>query len=113
MQLDAPGRETRNANMEREALPVAGNANGRCRMHGGSIQGQSECVQARRNTAEAIARRREISGVTRFARALEASELRLMANLEADGQAAYRRKFSDLAQTILAPKSRWRYSNQF
>src|SRR5258705_5088089 len=52
------------------------------------------------------------SDVTRFARALEASELRLTANLEADGQAAYRQKFSDLAQTILAPKSRWRYSNQ-
>jgi hypothetical protein len=62
VQLHAPGREMRSANMEREALPVAGNANGRCRMHGGSIQGQSECVQARRNTAEAIARRREIFG---------------------------------------------------
>jgi hypothetical protein len=54
-------------------------ANGRCRMHGGpspgAPKGNRNAFKHGRYTAEAIARRREISKLIRVARALESSRL--------------------------------------
>src|SRR3979411_2437203 len=54
-------------------------ANGRCRMHGGpspgAPKGNQHAYKHGRYSAEAIARRREISALIRVARALESSRL--------------------------------------
>jgi hypothetical protein len=53
--------------------------NGRCRMHGGASpgapKGNQNALKHGRYTAEAIARRREISALIRIARALESTRL--------------------------------------
>ena len=59
-----------------------------------------------RYTAEAFARRREISELIRVARALES-------NSPGDRRVAYQSRFNELRQTILAPKRRRRHSDQF
>jgi uncharacterized protein YjcR len=54
-------------------------ANGRCRMHGGpspgAPKGNKNALSHGRYTAQAIARRREISALIRVARTLESTKL--------------------------------------
>jgi hypothetical protein len=53
----------------RDLVPVAGDAERRCRMHGGlspgAPKGNSNALKHGRYTAEALARRREIAGLMR------------------------------------------------
>jgi hypothetical protein len=57
------------ADPPREPVPVTGEPNGRCRMHGGmspgAPKGNKNAFKHGRYTAEAIARRREIATLLR------------------------------------------------
>jgi hypothetical protein len=64
----------RRANAEPEPVPIAGNANGRCRMHGGTSpgapKGNKNALKHGRYKSESTANRREIATLLRTMRAL-------------------------------------------
>jgi hypothetical protein len=64
----------RGADKKRQSVPIAGDVNGRCRMHGGpspgAPKGNKHALKHGRYTAKAIARRLEIRELLRAMKAL-------------------------------------------